>query len=53
MTSAYDASYDGFVRLTLLKNNQKVYMCQKDFKGELSVRAVEKLLILMRDDLEF
>lgn len=53
MTSAYDATYTGFIRLTFLKNNQRIYMCQKEFRGELSVGGLEKLLTLMRDDLEF
>ena len=53
MTSAYDASYDGFIRLTLLKETSRVYMCQKDFRGVLSVSILEDMLTLMRDDLEF
>lgn len=53
MTSAYDRTFDGFIRLTLLKNNTRIYMCQKEFRGELSVSDFEKLLTLMRDELEF
>lgn len=53
MTSTYDATYDGFIRLTLLKESKRIYMCQKDFRGELSVSIIEDLLTLMRDDLEF
>ncbi len=53
MTSAYDATYDGFIRLTLLKENRRIYYCQKDYRGELSVSTIENLLTLMRDDLEF
>jgi len=53
MTSAYDATFDGFIRLTLLKNDKRIYMCQKEFRGELVASDVEKLLSLMRSDLEF
>jgi len=53
MTSAYDATFDGFIRLTFLKDDKRIYMCQKEFRGELSVSGLEKLLTLMRDDLEF
>ena len=53
MTSAYDATFSGFIRLTLLEDSKRIYMCQKEFRGELNVSDFEKLLILMRDDLEF
>jgi len=53
MTSAYDATFDGFIRLTFKKDSKRIYMCQKEFRGELSVSGLEKLLTLMRDDLEF
>ena len=53
MTSAYDATFDGFIRLTFLKNDKRIYMCQKEFRGKLGVSDLEKLLTLMRDDLEF
>ncbi len=53
MTSAYDATYSGFIRLTLLKDSKRIYMCQKEFRGELSIGVIDDLLALMRDDLEF
>jgi len=52
MTSSYDATYDGFIRLTLFKDRKKIYMCQKDYHGDLDVNVVEELLDLMKDELE-
>jgi len=52
MTNAYDATYDGYFKLTLLKNRQKVYMCQKDFHGDFDEGEVEKLIDLMVQEME-
>jgi len=53
MTSAYDATFDGFIRLTLFKKGTRIYMCQKEFRGKLDVDDFEKLLSQMKNELNF
>jgi len=53
MTSAYDRTFSGFIRLTLLKNGDRIYMCQKEFRGELSADDFKRLFSLMKDDIDF
>ena len=50
-TSTYEATYDGYIKLTLLKNMKRIYMCQKDYHGTLTEKVVEDLLDKMKDDL--
>ncbi len=52
-TSTYEATYDGYIKLTLLKNMKRVYMCQKDYHGTLNEGVMQDLLEKMKDDLEF
>ena len=42
-TSTYDATYDGFVKLTLLKGMKPLYMCQKDYHGKLDREIFKQL----------
>ena len=49
-TSTYDATYDGFVKLTLLKGMQRLYMCQKDYHGELDTQVFETLFSHMQKE---
>lgn len=51
-TSTYEATYDGYIKLTLLKNMKRVYMCQKDYHGTLNEEVIEALVEKMKDDLE-
>ncbi len=51
-TSTYDATYDGYVKLTLLKNMKLIYMCQKDYHGTLDESAFATLLEKMQEDLK-
>jgi len=51
-TSTYEATYDGYIKLTLLKNMKRVYMCQKDYHGILNEEVIEDLIEKMQDDLE-
>jgi hypothetical protein len=51
-TTAYDATYDGFIKLILLKNMKRLYMCQKDYHGELNPNIIHNLIKQMRRDLK-
>jgi hypothetical protein len=51
-TAAYDATYDGFVKLHLYKGLKEVYSVQKDFHGEFDADVIESLLDKMREDLD-
>ncbi len=51
-TAAYDATYDGFVKLYLYKGLKEIYSVQKDFHGEFDEDVVESLLDKMREDLK-
>ena len=51
-TSTYEATYNGYIKLTLLKNMKRVYMCQKDYHGTLNEEIIEDLLEKMQNDLE-
>ena len=50
-TAAYDATYDGFVKLHLYHGLKEVYSVQKDFHGEFDEDVISSLLEKMRDDL--
>ncbi len=50
--TAYDATYDGFVKLTLLKNMKRLYMCQKDYHGDLNPSIINALIKQMKRDLD-
>lgn len=52
MTSAYDATYDGYVRLRFLENMKLLYMCQKDYHDDLTPEILESLIDKMVDDLD-
>jgi len=49
--TAYDATYDGYMRLTLLKNMKRLYMCQKDYHGDVTPDIIHDLLQQMKKDL--
>jgi hypothetical protein len=51
-TAAYDATYDGFVKLHLFKGLKEVYSVQKDFHGEFDEGVIANLLDKMREDLD-
>ncbi len=51
-TSTYDATYDGYIKLTLLKNMKRIYICQKDYHGRLDEGAISALLEKMQEDLK-
>jgi len=49
-TATYDATYDGFVKLTLLKGMKRLYMCQKDYHGELNSKVFATLFSHMKKE---
>jgi len=51
-TSTYDATYNGYIKITLLKNMQRIYMCQKDYHGTFNEEVIETLVEKMKDDLK-
>ncbi len=51
-TSTYDATYNGYFKLTLRKNMHPLYMCQKDYHGTLNHEVIEALLARLKKDLK-
>lgn len=51
-TCAYDATYDGFAKLTLMHNMQPIYMIQRDYHGTLRFEILEDLFDQMADEME-
>jgi len=51
-TSSYEATYDGYIKLTLLKNMKRVYTCQQDYHGSLTQKIVTNLIEKMKEDLK-
>lgn len=51
-TIAYDATYDGFVKLTLSYKMKKVYSIQRDYHGKLDEDIISSLLEEMKRDLK-
>jgi hypothetical protein len=49
--TTYDATYDGYIKLTLLKNMKRLYMCQKDYHGDLNPSIISDLITQMKKDL--
>jgi len=51
-TIAYDATYDGFVKLTLFYKMKKIYSIQRDYHGKLDEGIITDLLEQMKRDLK-
>jgi len=51
-TCSYDATYDGYVKLRLLKNMHPVYMVQQDYHGDFKPDILESLINKMYSDLD-
>jgi hypothetical protein len=51
-TSTYDATYDGYIKLTLLKNMKPLYMCQQDYHGVVNTNIIEHLIKKMQEELK-
>ena len=51
LASSRAKSYNGFVRFSLFKDKKRVYICQKDFNGEIDKDLIEELLEVMMDDM--
>ncbi len=52
LTPAYDATYDGFVKLHLTQGLKELYSIQEDFHGELDTDKIASLLQKMKSDLQ-
>ncbi len=52
LTCSYDATYDGFVKLTLMRQMHPLYMVQSDYHGKLPAKLPGSLWDQMADDLE-
>ncbi len=52
LTPAYDATYDGFIKLHLSQGLKELYSIQEDFHGELDTDKIASLLQKMKNDLQ-
>ena len=52
LTPAYEASYDGYVRITVKKAFKKIYFIQRDFHNDVTKEIIEDLFEIMKDDLK-
>ena len=52
LTSSFDATYDGFIKIRLLRGMYPFYITQQDYHGDLHKDYVMKLVDRMYDDLD-
>ena len=52
LTPAYEASYDGYIKITVKKAFKKIYFIQRDFHDDVTKDTIKNLLKLMKDDLK-
>ena len=52
LTCTYDATYDGFAKLTLMRQMHPLYMVQSDYHGRLTPKLLGALWDQMAEDLE-
>jgi len=52
LTPAYEASYDGYVKLTVKKGFKKIYFIQRDFHDDVTQGILEDLLEILKKDLK-
>lgn len=52
LMKSYETDFDGFIRFSLLKENRRIYMCQKDFKGEAKQYMFDELMEELFDDMD-
>ncbi len=52
LTCSYDATYDGFMKIRLLRGMHALYMTQQDYHGVFHEEDVLKLVNRMYDDLD-
>ncbi len=46
------ADFDGYFRFTVLKDNDLIYRCQADYKGEFGEHLIDNLVKRMKKDLK-
>jgi len=52
LTPAYEASYDGYVKITLKKAFKEIYFIQRDFHDDITEDTIEDLFKIMKSDLK-
>jgi len=52
LTPAYEATYDGYVKITIKKAFKKIYFIQRDFHDDVNKDIIEDLLEIMKKDLK-
>ena len=52
LASAESRNYNGFIRLSLFQKKKRLYICQKDFTGDIDKDLIEYLVEIMIDDLD-
>jgi len=52
LTPAYEASYDGYVKITLKKAFSKIYFIQRDFHDDVDEGTIEDLFEIMKKDMK-
>ncbi len=52
LTPAYEASYDGYVKITVKKAFKKIYFIQRDFHDDVTEGTIEDLFEIMKKDLK-
>jgi len=51
-TPAYEATYDGYARIKLLKNLKPIFMAQKDYHGKLNSSILSSLIEKLVDEMK-
>ncbi len=52
LTASYDATYDGYTKISLMKNMHLIYSIQQDYHGKVDVDILEELIEKMVDDMK-
>lgn len=52
LTPAYEATYDGYVKITLKKAFKEIYFIQRDFHDDVTEGTIEDLFEIMKKDLK-
>jgi hypothetical protein len=52
LTCSYDATYDGYMKIRLMRQMHPLYMIQQDYHGELNPEILASLIARMYDDLD-
>lgn len=53
LTPAYEATYDGYIRISVKKAFNDIYFIQRDFHGDVTQSLIEDLLEELKEDLKY